>query len=290
MEQTLSSVRKPQWLNKKINLEDCNKVKALLNGLELNTVCREASCPNIGECFAKGEATVLILGKICSRNCSFCGVQKGNPEGIDLDEPSRVREAVNRLDLKHVVITSVTRDDLSDGGADIFVRTIQEIRSLKKSVTIEVLIPDFQLNLAAIKTLVEARPDIIGHNMETVPRLYTLAHQGADYSRSLEVLRLIKRFDKIVYSKSGIMLGMGEAEEEVLKVLADLRKVDCDFLSIGQYLSPSNKHFSVKEYISPDKFAYYKDKALELGFKYVASGPYVRSSYLASEYISHVSV
>lgn len=280
----LAPVKKPQWLNKKINLNDCNSVKALLEGLDLNTVCQEASCPNIGECFARKEATFMILGKICTRNCSFCGVKKGNPLPVDLAEAGRVAEAVKRLGLSHVVITSVTRDDLSDGGAGGFISCVENIRKTNPGVSVEALIPDLQLNLAAIKSVVNVKPEIIAHNIETVPRLYKSARQGADYSRSIEVLRIIKEFDKLIYTKSGIMLGLGEEEHEVLKVFADLREADCDFLSIGQYLAPSKDHFSVKEYIEPEWFAYYKDKALSFGFKFVSSGPYVRSSYLASQY------
>lgn len=277
--------KKPQWLNKKINFGECLRVKALLSDLEIHTVCQEAGCPNIGECFAKSEATFLILGKICTRSCSFCGVQKGKPLAVDPLEPQRIAQAASRLNLKHVVITSVTRDDLSDGGAESFIATISAIREKKPNAVIEVLIPDFRLNKPALQSLVAAKPDIIAHNIETVPRLYVAARQGASYIRSIEVLNSIKEFDKLIYTKSGIMLGLGEEEREVLEVFSDLRKVSCDFLSIGQYLPPGINHFPVKEYVRPEKFEYYKLKALELGFTYVASAPYVRSSYLASEYI-----
>jgi len=296
------SVKKPVWLNKKINLKECYQMEALLGDLNLNTVCQEAGCPNISECFSKGAATFLILGKICTRGCKFCGIEKGKPSGVDLEEPGRIAEAVKRLNLSHVVITSVTRDDLPDGGAEIFAKTISAIRKKTSKVAIEVLIPDFKLNPVrnfiqgdskneisngvnklAIKVVMDAGPEIIGHNIETVPRLYNEVRQGSDYTCSLKVLELAKEFNG--YTKSAIMLGLGEEEEEVLSVFVDLRKVSCDFLSIGQYLAPSSAHSLVKEYIPPEKFFYYKQKALQLGFLYVASGPYVRSSYLASEYL-----
>ena len=296
------STKKPTWLNKKISLKECYEMKSLLGDLNLNTVCQEAGCPNISECFYKGEAAFLILGKICTRGCKFCGIEKGRPFGVDLEEPWRIAEAVKRLNLSHVVITSVTRDDLPDGGAEIFAKVISAIRKKTSKVTIEVLIPDFKLNPVrkfaqedskncisnevnkpAIKTVMDAEPEIIGHNIETVPSLYSAVRQDSDYICSLKVLELVKEFNG--YTKSAIMLGLGEEEEEVLSVFSDLRKVDCDFLSIGQYLAPSSAHFPIKEYIPPEKFLYYKQKALQLGFVYVASGPYVRSSYLASEYL-----
>ncbi len=284
-----STERKPFWLNKKIRLKDCQDVDELLSGLNLNTVCREARCPNISECFAQKTATFLILGDVCTRSCKFCAVKKGRPSGLDLDEPQRVGEGVKALGLKHVVITSVTRDDLSDGGAEIFAKTIFSIRDMVKDITIEVLIPDFKGDVPAIKKVTEARPDIIAHNVETTPGLYKEARQGADYKRSLSVLKSVKKIslerEGRVRTKSGIMLGLGEEEEEVLDVFADLRKADCDFLSIGQYLSAGAENIPVKEYILPDKFAYYKQKALGAGFLYVESGPYVRSSYVAANYL-----
>jgi len=281
----LTDIRKPEWLDKKIKLSDCQKVKALLKGLDLHTVCQEACCPNIGECFFCGEATFLILGKVCTRRCAFCCVRKGEPLPVDRDEPARVAEAVSRLELRHVVITSVTRDDLIDGGAGAFIDTVLAVRKRNESVTIELLIPDLMLNLKAIKSIVKARPDIIGHNVETVPRLYPFLRQGAKYSRSLEVLRAVKKFDKLIYTKSAVMAGLGEKEDEVLEVFSDLRNAGCDFLSIGQYLAPSKEHYPIQEYINPQRFEFYRDKAKSLGFKYVASGPYVRSSYQASEYL-----
>ena len=281
-------MKKPVWLHKKIDLKACYALNVLLKNLKLHTICQEANCPNISECFSKKIATFLILGNICTRNCRFCAVKKGKPGVVDIEEPERIAEAVFRLNLKHVVITSVTRDDLSDGGAEHFAKTIYSIRKKMKKIVIEVLIPDFKGEKEAIKKVIEAKPDIIGHNIETVPRLYPIVRKGANFLRSLEVLKTVKALSNGIYTKSGLMLGLGEREEEILKVFKDLRKVNCDFLSIGQYLSPSRKAYPVKEYVHPDRFDYYKERALALGFLYVASGPYVRSSYLAEEYLEHV--
>lgn len=277
-------MKKPPWLNKKIDFKKCHTLKVLLKDLKLNTICQEASCPNISECFSRGVATFLILGDVCTRNCGFCGVKKGRPGAIDLEEPEHVAEAARRLNLRHIVITSVTRDDLPDGGAAHFAKTILGIRRKIKNITVEALIPDFKGNRGVIKKIIKAKPDIIGHNIETVPRLYPYVRQ-ANYLRSIDVLKTIKTLDNHIYTKSGLMLGLGEREEEVLEAFRVLREVNCDFLSLGQYLPPSLKHFPVKEYIQPDRFSFYKRKALELGFLHVASGPYVRSSYLAEEYL-----
>ncbi|MDL1970167.1 MAG: lipoyl synthase [Candidatus Desulfofervidaceae bacterium] len=278
-------MRKPPWLNKKIDLKACHTLKLLLKDLKLHTICEEAGCPNISECFSKRTATFLILGDICTRNCRFCGVKKGKPCPVDEGEPERVAEAVRRLNLRHVVITSVTRDDLPDGGAEQFAQTILSIKKTMAKITIEVLIPDFKGNRRAIERVIETGPDVIGHNIETVPRLYPDVRQAADYFRSLEVLKTVKTLSNGIYTKSGLMLGLGEEEGEVLEVFKALREAECDFLSLGQYLPPSLKAYPVKEYIHPDKFDDYKEKALSLGFLYVASGPYVRSSYLAEEYL-----
>jgi len=275
---------KPPWLNKKISLRDCAKIKALLKEKHLNTVCEEASCPNVGECFAKKQATFMILGSVCTRGCRFCGVKKGIPELVDFSESVRIADCVVELGLKHVVITSVTRDDLPDGGARVFSETIKAIRNKNKEVAIEVLIPDFQADKESLKALVESKPDIIAHNMETVPRLYKDIRQGASYERSLEVFNILKDIVSGITLKSGLMLGLGENEEEVCAVFADLVKEGCSYLSIGQYLAPSNTHFPVKEYIRPEVFDQYREKALAAGFCSVKSAPYVRSSYLAAEY------
>jgi lipoic acid synthetase len=278
------AAQKPFWLNKKIKLDDCQRMEILLGGLNLNTVCHKALCPNIGECFSRGEAAFLILGNICTRDCKFCSVPKGKPAGIDVDEPRRVAEAVKKLNLKHVVITSVTRDDLPDGGSGIFAETVLRIRQKLPQSSIEILIPDFQGDEKAINNVVKVKPDIIGHNLETVPRLYKEVRQGASYERSLEVLAIIKNIDYNMYTKSGLMLGMGEEQRELLDVFSDLGKVKCDFLSLGQYLSGGPNQYPVQEYLSPQVFDDFKEKALNYGFKFVISGPYVRSSYRAEEY------
>jgi len=277
---------KPEWLNKKIKLGECSGTKELLRRLDLETVCEQASCPNIGECFSRSHATFLILGKACTRSCSFCNVVKARPMASDPGEPARIAEAVCKLSLKHVVITSVTRDDLPDGGAGQFAGTIHEIRKNTPLVSIEVLIPDFKLSLDSIKLVVNAKPDIIAHNVETVPSLYKAVRSGSDYKRSLEVLRIIKELSASIKTKSGIMLGMGEKQDEVISVMRDLRNVGCDFLSIGQYLSPSKLHYPVKKYIDPDRFAYYKREGTAIGFLHIESAPYVRSSYRAGEYLA----
>ena len=278
---------RPLWLNKKISIKDCRKVGGLLKGLDIHTVCQEASCPNISECFGKNEATFLILGKFCTRNCSFCNVEHRDPLPLDLKEPGRIVNAVKQLGIKHIVITSVTRDDLPDGGAEVFAITIASIREKINGATIEVLIPDFKGDEGSIKKVVSAGPDIIGHNVETVPRLYRDIRPQANYKVSLNVLSAIKKLDNTnrIYTKSGIMLGMGETKDEVLAVFSDLRNINCDFISIGQYLRPSLSHYPVKKYIKPSMFLYYKAMAKKAGFLHVESAPYVRSSYRAKEYL-----
>jgi len=276
---------KPSWLNKKIHLGSCSEMKSLLRGMKLETVCEAASCPNIGECFSRSHATFLILGRQCTRSCSFCNVVKGIPLPPDRGEPARVALAVKKLKLKHVVITSVTRDDLADGGAGIFADTISNIRKTAPQVTIELLIPDFKGSRDSLQVVARSGPDIIAHNMETVPSLYRSVRQDSDYRRSLGVLEAIKQMSPGIKTKSGIMLGLGEKESEVIAVMGDLRAVECDFLSIGQYLAPSKLHYPVKEYIAPEQFAYYKEKGLSMGFLHIESGPYVRSSYMAQEYL-----
>lgn len=276
---------RPEWLNKKINLGECSETKRFLRELDLETVCEQASCPNIGECFSRAHATFLILGKACTRHCSFCNIAKGVPLTPDPDEPGRVAEAVHRLSLKHVVITSVTRDDLSDGGAGLFAETISQIRRKAPIASIEVLIPDFRASLDSLRAIARANPDIIAHNVETVPSLYKAVRSGSDYKRSLEVLRVTKEISRSCKTKSGIMLGMGEEPDEVISVMRDLRSVGCDFLSIGQYLAPTKLHYPVKEYLSPERFAHYKKEGEAIGFLHIESAPYVRSSYRAGEYL-----
>ncbi|MBI4707115.1 MAG: lipoyl synthase [Candidatus Omnitrophica bacterium] len=279
---------KPAWLNKKIDLRACAQVKQVLRELRVETVCEQAMCPNIGECFSRNEATFLILGRHCTRMCSFCNIEKGKPSIVDFDEPERVACAVEKFSLKHVVITSVTRDDLKDGGAGIFAETVLRIRSKSGNIKIEILIPDFQLSLDALAIVAQAPVDIIAHNVETVPSLYSFARQGADYARSLDVLRQVKKIEPDLKTKSGIMLGLGEKQDEVIEVLQDLRLAGCDFVSIGQYLAPSGRHYPVKEYIEPERFYFYKEQAKEIGFLHVESGAYVRSSYLAGDYLKDV--
>jgi len=276
--------RKPEWLRVRVkNGAERKEVEGILKRLSLHTVCEEALCPNLLECFGRKTATFMILGKYCTRNCTFCNVTKNTPETVDKDEPLHVAEAVRDLKLKHVVITSVTRDDLPDGGASHYAAVIGKVRELTPKVVIEVLIPDFTGSYESLKTVIDAHPDILNHNIETVPRLYSEVRPMAIYERSLELLENVKKMSTDIYTKSGIMLGLGETQEEVLEVFKDLRNVGCDLLTVGQYLAPSKQHHPVIEYIHPDIFEMYKTKALELGFRYVASGPLVRSSYMADQ-------
>jgi lipoic acid synthetase len=279
----MSRSRRPEWLQKKISPAAHREMDQLLEDLHLHTVCREAHCPNISECYGNNQATFLILGTICTRLCSFCTVTKKVPLPVDPGEPQRVAEAIGRLELRHVVITSPTRDDLADGGAGLYAATVREIRAAAPDTTVELLIPDFQGKRESLATVVAARPDILGHNLETVPRLYSI-REGAEYRRSLRVLQTVAELDPAVCSKSGIMLGMGETEEEILEVFADLVAVGCRYLSIGQYLAPSKHHYPVQEYLSPEVFDRYREQALAMGLLHVESGPYVRSSYLAERY------
>ncbi len=277
---------KPAWLHKKINLKDCAQTKSILSGLGINTVCEQALCPNLSECFLHSTATFLILGKYCTRDCRFCNITKAKPLPPDPDEPQKVMQAAKRLGLKHVVITSVTRDDLVDGGAGIFTATVELIRQALPRSQIELLIPDFAGSLAALKAVALSGAQIIGHNIETVPSLYPVVRSRADYERSLEVLRVLKRVAPSIKTKSGLILGLGENDAQVLTVMNDLRLAGCDFLSLGQYLAPSTKHYPVKEYVALEKFDDYARQAKALGFLHVESAPYVRSSYRAAKYLS----
>lgn len=281
--QTMKITRKPQWLQKKISPSAHGEMERMLGNLKLHTVCQEAMCPNISECFRQNQATFLIMGNACTRLCSFCNVTKQTPQQPDHEEPLRVAEAVRRLGLSHVVITSPTRDDLPDGGAGLYAATVAAIRETSPQTRIELLIPDFMGSSAALRTVVAAKPDILGHNVETAPRLYHI-RQGADYGRSLDLLRLAHDLDPALKTKSGMMLGLGEMEEEVLSVLSDLRAAGCSYVSIGQYLAPSRGHYPVQEYVKPERFDYMREKGVELGFEHMESGPYVRSSYHASKY------
>ncbi len=276
---------KPDWLKVKANTGEQNlRVLSILNDLKINTVCQEASCPNCGECFAKSTATFMILGKNCTRNCTFCNVTKGKPQEIDFDEPKNIANAVLKLGLKHIVITSVTRDDLEDGGASRFCECIKEIRNIcNKDIIIEVLIPDFKGEISSLKMVINAKPNIINHNVETIKRLYPVLRPMAVFERSLELLKRVKEINPSIITKSGFMVGVSEKYDEVIKLMKALRTVDCDILTIGQYLAPSKRHYPIFEYIHPDIFLQYEKIGLELGFKYVASGPLVRSSYYAEK-------
>lgn len=275
---------KPDWLTKPLPQADhLVKIGRVLSRLKLHTVCQSALCPNLGECFSKGTATFMIMGNRCTRNCRFCAVEKGSPTLLEPGEPARIARAVEDLHLRHVVVTSVTRDDLPDGGARHFAQTTEAIRQLDQGSTVEVLIPDFGGSRDAIEVVVRAKPDVINHNLETVPRLYRRVRPKADYQRSLEVLKLVKELSGDVFTKSGMMLGLEETEEEVLAVMRDLRQVDCDFLTLGQYLSPSEEHLPVARYIPPEEFRAMGATAKRIGFRAIASGPFVRSSYRAGE-------
>lgn len=279
--------KKPDWLRVKIRGgEISGTVQEILKNHSLNTVCREANCPNRMECFNKRTATFMILGRNCTRNCTFCNVTKEKPEVVDEKEPFNVAQAVDELNLKHAVITSVTRDDLSDGGSTHFAKVVEEIKKLNKKITIEVLIPDFRGDENALKTVVESKPHVINHNVETTPSLYKEVRPMAIYERSLKLLKKVKEMDSSILTKSGFMLGLGEKEEDILAVLKDLRSVGCDIVTIGQYLAPSSKHHLVIEYVHPDIFKKYEEIALKLGFKHVFSAPLVRSSYHAEEVFS----
>jgi len=281
-------VRRPHWLKVQASWgENYRRIKSLLAQSNLHTVCQEANCPNISHCFERGTATFLILGDVCTRGCTFCDVKRGIPLPVDEDEPERVAETVKKLNLNYAVITSVTRDDLGDGGASIFALTINEIKSSIPGCKVEVLIPDFGGSLESLKTVLEAKPDVLNHNMETVQRLYPQVRKGADYRRSLDLLRNVKEVDKSMVAKSGVMLGLGESLEEIVELIRDLRTVDCNLLTIGQYLSPSNEHLPIAKFYHPDEFAELKVVGEEMGFAHVESGPLVRSSYHASEQIKH---
>ena len=279
----MGTIRKPAWLHKKMDFEGIAELTAMLRSLKLHTVCEGARCPNISECFKRKTATFMILGDVCTRNCSFCAIPQSVPQTVDDQEPEHVAEAAFALGLRHVVVTSVTRDDLGDGGAQQFALTIQELRKRLPQATIEVLIPDFKGKTQAIDIVIQAHPDIINHNMETVPSVFNRVRPMGNYTVSLDVLRYVKENASSIITKSGIMVGLGETPDEVEQVMNDMRSVDCDVMTIGQYLPPSSKHALLKEYVSEEQFAKYKTIALNKGFVYVASSPYVRSSYNASE-------
>lgn len=275
---------RPPWI--KVRLSSSPVVadtRALMRRLELNTVCEEAACPNIGECWAQKHATVMVLGSVCTRACAFCNVDTGLPDAVDADEPVRLATAIGELGLRHVVVTSVDRDDMPDGGADHFAQCIAAIRERAPGTTIEVLTPDFKRKEGAVEVVADAKPDVYNHNLETVPRLYRNIRPGASYENSLGVLKRAKQRDPSLFTKSGIMVGLGEEHDEVLSLMDDLRAVDCDFLTIGQYLQPTPRHAQIARYVEPAEFDAYAEAAREKGFLLVASSPLTRSSYHAEE-------
>lgn len=276
--------RKPDWIRVKAPVSrEYNETRKLMRSLSLHTVCEEAACPNIGECWASGHATVMIMGDICTRACAFCNVQTGKPAHLDPLEPENVATAVGELGLNHVVVTSVDRDDLEDGGAGHFARTIAAIRQRAEDTTIEVLTPDFLRKTGAIETVVAARPDVYNHNLETVPRLYSRIRPGARYFHSLKLLSRVKEIEPSIFTKSGIMVGLGESRDEVHQVMDDLRAADVDFITIGQYLQPTRDHAPVDRFVTPDEFAAYARMARGKGFLMVSASPLTRSSYHAGE-------
>ena len=281
--------RLPAWFRQKPpDPQIMLSMTGLLHGLSLHTICESAHCPNIGQCFSCKTATFLILGDVCTRNCTFCAVNRGVPSPVDESEPRRLLEAVARLDLSYVVITSVTRDDLADGGASQFVRVINLLHQSRNGIAVEVLIPDLLGSTEALKAVVEAGPEVINHNVETVPRLYPEVRSRADYSRSVVLLSVVKRLSPEIVTKSGLMLGLGETREEVIEVMSDLREAGCDLLTIGQYLQPSPKHHPVVRFVSPEEFSEYEQMGKDMGFADVASAPLVRSSFKAAKLYSKV--
>lgn len=279
------SLPKPPWLKVRLPTgEPYWRVKELLEQHDLHTVCESAACPNRGECWARGTATFMILGNVCTRSCGFCNVITGKPTELDLEEPARVAEAVSKLSLKYAVITSVNRDELKDGGAAVWAETIRSVRALNPDTAIEVLIPDFCSNWQALDVVLAARPDVLNHNIETVPRLYLEVRPQGRYDRSLEVLARSKKAG--LTTKSGLMMGLGERDEEVLEVMKDWRKAGVDLITLGQYMQPTENHLSVKRYVEPATFAYLQEQGMAMGFTNVFAGPLVRSSYHADEQAS----
>ena len=279
--------KKPPWLKVKLPVgENYRRVRGLVDNYKLHTICQSGNCPNMGECWGAGTATFMILGNVCTRSCSFCAVATGRPTSVDMDEPFRVAEAVKLMDVKHCVITSVNRDELKDKGSIVWAATIREIKKLSPDTTIEVLIPDFKSDWDALQRVIDEGADVISHNMETVSRLYRVVRPQAKYERSLEQLRRTKEAG--ARTKSGFMAGLGETDEEVLELMTDLRKVNLDVLTIGQYLQPTKLHLQVEEFVTPEKFDFYGKQGYEMGFDYVESGPLVRSSYHSERHIKRV--
>ncbi len=274
--------RKPAWIRVKAPVSaEYNETRKLVRSLSLNTVCEEAACPNIGECWHSGHATMMILGSVCTRKCAFCNVATGRPDQLDPHEPDNLAQAVAKLGLRHVVVTSVDRDDLDDGGAGHFVRCIQRIRETSPETTIEVLTPDFQRKDGAVAAVAHAKPDVFNHNLETVPRLYRMVRRAARYEHSLWLLKHAKTLEPALFTKSGLMLGLGEEAAEILTVMDDMRAHDIDFITIGQYLQPTHEHHPVHRFVTPDEFKAYEKAAYDKGFLMVSSSPLTRSSYHA---------
>lgn len=283
-------IQKPKWLRRRLPTGSAfEKVKGMISEDRLHTVCQEAKCPNMWECFSQKTATFLIMGSRCTRNCGFCSVLPGPLEPPDPAEPARVADVVHQMGLKYVVVTSVTRDDLPDGGASLFAQTIKEIRSRMADACVEVLIPDFQGSEDALHTVLSARPDVLNHNIETVPRLYPRVRPRAEYQRSLDILQWAHEYNSALPTKSGLMLGLGEEQSEIEKTLEDLLTTGCRILTIGQYLQPSKNHLPVERFIPPEEFEAWRKKAIKIGFAEVASGPFVRSSYHAKELYQEIS-
>ncbi|GAB4143913.1 MAG: lipoyl synthase [Planctomycetaceae bacterium] len=280
--------RLPRWLKRPLPQPGMQYTDAVIEDLRLETVCESAKCPNRTECWSQRTATIMILGNVCTRPCGFCSVPKGKTTPLELDEPERVAEAAERLGLKHVVITSVTRDDLPDGGADHFYQCVLAVRE-RTGAAVEVLTPDFLGNLAAIDRVIESQPDVFNHNTETVPRLYDRVRRNADYQRTLDLLKRVKELAPDIPTKSGLMLGLGETREELLEVCADLRAVGCEMITLGQYLQPTPDHLPVERYVPPKEFEEIGELVRSLGFEQVASGPFVRSSYHAGEMVADLN-
>ena len=277
-------IKKPKWLRVKLPTgENYRKVRSLVDEHKLHTICESGSCPNMGECWGEGTATFMILGNICTRSCGFCAVKTGKPEDVDIYEPGRVAHSVKTMGVKHAVITSVDRDDLKDGGSEIWVQTVKAIRHQSPGTTLETLIPDFAGNWENLQRIIDVAPEIVSHNLETVRRLTKQVRIQAKYDRSLEVLFRLKKGG--MRTKSGVMLGLGETDEEVIETMEDLRSVNVDILTLGQYLQPTPKHLPIAEFVTPERFEKYKDLGLEMGFRYVESGPLVRSSYHAEKHL-----
>jgi lipoic acid synthetase len=277
-------IRKPEWLRiGSMDRDKIREVQQILRTLHLHTVCEESMCPNISKCFEKKTATFLVMGGICTRNCKFCDIRFGKPLPLDPQEPDHIVEATKKLGLKHVVITSVTRDDLPDGGAAHFAEITEKLRDYDKDLVIELLIPDLKGKEEHIRTIVESKPDIVNHNIEVIPRLFKKVTPQANYEKSLKLLRIVKEMNPNIHTKSGLMVGLGESKEEVFELLKDLKETDCDIITIGQYLKPPSSDLEIEEYVHPDIFKEYEVKGYEMGFKFVASAPFVRSSFNAEE-------